>query len=70
MQGETTFDHIDYLVDLLFLQDDLGRVRQDELPLSTRLRNGPSFISNYDHYANRYDEPFKDGLLTNWSGNT
>ncbi len=48
-------------------QADLGRARQEELPLSTLEGRGPSFIRPRQDYSRQYDSGVKNALGNKWS---
>ena len=48
-------------------QADLGRARQEELPLSTLEGRGPSFIRPRQDYSRKYDSGVKTALGSKWS---
>ncbi|PNY29935.1 Uncharacterized protein TCAP_00150 [Tolypocladium capitatum] len=49
-------------------QADLGRQRQEELPLSNKERRGPSFAPTGRNGTGHYSPQLKDNLKTKWSG--
>lgn len=51
-----------------FKQADLGRQRQDELPLSNKERKGPSFAPSKRNGTGHIAPALKQGLETKWQG--
>lgn len=50
------------------LQADLGRQRQEELPLSARELKGPSYLPNGRNGVSHYAPALKKDLETKWGG--
>ncbi|POR37238.1 Uncharacterized protein TPAR_02556 [Tolypocladium paradoxum] len=52
---------------MTMFQADLGRQRQEELPLSDRERRGPSFAPTGRNGTSHYSPQLKDNLKSKWS---